>query len=246
MARGPSSRRVLDIDWRHPVYRVEEQVAEGRSRAKAQRKALPADEALNFIKGDDQRPLIVLRECKTCTGTEDALLSRNSDNERTYLLSRWFHCVKLPPDVLEDDHPFRNLFSGDVAAHLFVCNADGTGRRELSGSKMRSRSELWDAMGGAMAANYKQSTKKPLRALANLLDELDGIDLAVNEIETKLEIAIATDGIKDRRTKKLLRKRTDLLTKRSDLFDEVAQAFAMQLKLRIPKKDLDLPAKKAG
>ena len=201
---------------------------------------------MRFIAGKDKRPLLVLRECLTCTGTEDALLTRDSDNERTYLLSQWFHCVKLPPDVLEDDHPFRNLFAGDKAAHLFVCNADGSGRTDLSGSKMRSRKTLWGAMEGAMKSNYKKDSKKPLRTLANLLDDLDQVDRAVSELETKLELAIAKDGPENRRTQKLMKKMADLRAKRTGLYEKVAEAAKLQLKPEVTKSDLDPPTKKTA
>jgi len=245
-ARGPSSRRVLDIDWQHPVYKAETKDTKERTASATQRKALPADEAMEFLADGDKRPLLVLRECTTCTGTEDALLTRNSDNERTYLLSQWFHCVKLPPDVLEKDHPFRNLFAGDTAAHLFVCNSDGSARTDLSGSKMRSRSVLWGAMEQAMVSNYTKSAKKPLRTLANLLDELDQIDLAVSELDTKIELSIAKAGPTDRRTKKLMKKMTGLRAKRADLYEKVAAAAKLELKPEVTKKDLEKPDRKKG
>jgi len=244
-ARGPSSRRILDIQWTHPVHKGARKEGEG-TQSSEQRKALPAAEAMRYIAGKDKRPLLILRECLTCTGTEDALLTRESDNERTYLLSQWFHCVKLPPDVLEDDHPFRNLFAGDTAAHLFVCNADGSGRTNLSGSKMRSRKALWDAMESAMKSNYRKSPRKPLRTLTNLLDDLDQIDLAVSELETKLELAIAKDGPEDRRTKKLMKKMTALRAERTELYEEVAEAAKLQLKPEVTKSDLDPPADEKG
>ena len=244
-ARGPSSRRILDIQWTHPVHKGARKEGEG-TQSSEQRKALPAAEAMRYIAGKDKRPLLILRECLTCTGTEDALLTRESDNERTYLLSQWFHCVKLPPDVLEDDHPFRNLFAGDTAAHLFVCNADGSGRTNLSGSKMRSRKALWDAMESAMKSNYRKSPRKPLRTLTNLLDDLDQIDLAVSELETKLELAIAKDGPADRRTKTLMKKMTALRAERTELYEEVAEAAKLQLKPEVTKSDLDPPADEKG
>jgi hypothetical protein len=76
--------------WDYPVYEPPKQDKEGRTVAKVARQALPADKALAFIAGDDPRPLLVMRECKVCNGTDDALLSRgNIDNEKTILLSRW-------------------------------------------------------------------------------------------------------------------------------------------------------------
>jgi len=85
------------------------------------------------------------RERHTCSGTEDALISSTEDNERTYLLARWFQCVKLPPDVLADDHPFRNPFPGEKPAHLFVANHDGSGRHDLVCTRGASCGTPWRA-----------------------------------------------------------------------------------------------------
>ena len=63
-----------------------------------------------------------MRECERCKGTDHALLSRSLDNEQTVLLTHWFHCVKLPPNVLEAKHPLPNMFlrtkDGERLQHL--------------------------------------------------------------------------------------------------------------------------------
>ena len=111
--RGPSAKSYLRIEWEYPVYVPPEESAAKDTFAKKKRVALSREEAFRFIAGDDPRPLLVLRECKVCNGTDDALLKGGVDNEKTYLLSRWFHCIKLPVDVMEEDHPFHNLFLQD-------------------------------------------------------------------------------------------------------------------------------------
>ena len=84
------------------MYVPPEEPEAKHSTAKKKRKALSREDAFKVIAGNDPRPLLVLRECKVCNGTDDALLKGGIDNERTFLLSRWFHCVKLPVDVLEE------------------------------------------------------------------------------------------------------------------------------------------------
>ena len=155
----------LGIRWKYPGYiaPIDETAAkEGKDRSLSMRRkeALLAGEAFAYLSGEDRRPLLVLRECTTCTGTEDALMTKGADNEKTMLMSRWFHCVKLPPDVLKEGHPFHALFAGDDPAHLFVARWDGSQRRDLTGAQ--SRTELWGVMGDILASEYQ---KKPDKAL---------------------------------------------------------------------------------
>ena len=71
-----------------------------------------------------------MRECNICRGHDLSILSEAQQNDRTLLLSRWFHCVKLPNHVFDPVHPFYGLF-GDpritkrTAPHLFVVGWEG-------------------------------------------------------------------------------------------------------------------------
>jgi exonuclease VII small subunit len=225
--RGPSSHTQLRIDWDHPVYGERAAAIEGRTASIQGRTALPADQALAFIAGDDPRPLLVLRECLHCSGTEDALLARQEDNERTFLLSRWFHCVKLPPDVLEDEHPLRQLFPGEKPAHLFLSNRDGSERHDLDGAQ--SRRELWAAMDRTLAANYEPGFEQALRELYEILDDLDEVDRSLEELERRYELAIAKDGADSPQVKKLHAQLTEKRGKRSDLLARAQRASQLEL-----------------
>jgi hypothetical protein len=157
-----------------------------RTTALPARKALPLAEAFAAIAGEDGRPLLVLRECFKCNGTDDALMTRKEDNERTLVMSRWFHCVKLPPDVLEEDHPFHALFAGEKPGHLFFARRDGTQRKDLNGQQ--SRTELWGLMETYLAADYQRSASASLKPLLALLDRFDRLDA---------ELAAAKDQLDD-------------------------------------------------
>ena len=135
--RGPSSLLELAMDWDHPVYVAPAVVDDGRTIAGEVRRSLPLAQALAYIAKDDPRPLLVLRDCFRCSGTDDALMTKKADNEKTMLMSRWFHCVRLPPDVLQKDHPFNALFPGEKPAHLFVSQSDGSGRASLGNRAIR-------------------------------------------------------------------------------------------------------------
>src|SRR5688572_16913944 len=171
VVRGPSTKSILTLEWNYPVHTPAPlAVAEGGTAAKAVRRALTYEQAFAEIASDDPRPLLVLRECAVCNGTDDALLSRNVDNERTFLLGRWFRCVKLPADVLEDDHPYRSLFPGGRAEHLFLASRDGSQRIALEGE--RSRTELWTAMLAVLSADYASDPERPLKEIRGALDRL--------------------------------------------------------------------------
>lgn len=233
-ARGPSSRTTLGIDWQHATHRAAPAASapSGATVAPARRQALPVADALAQIAGADRRPLLVLRECLQCSGTEDALMSSKEDNERTYLLARWFHCVKLSPDVLEDDHPFRALFPGDKPSHLFIANFDGSARHDLAGE--HSRRELWDAMEGAIAANYKGSAETALSKLGRILDDLDEVDRSLADMETRFELAIAADGAGSSKVKKLQTELTERRAQREELLAAAVRVAALEPKPLVP------------
>lgn len=229
-ARGPSSRTTLAIEWQHPTLPGVGQAAasDGRSTATHQREAMEAKAAHAYLAGEDRRPLLVLRECLTCRGTEDALMSSKEDNERTYLLARYFRCVKLPPDVLEKDHPFAQLFPGDKPAHLFIATADGTFRHELEGT--HSRRELWGAMEQALAASYAETPEKALARFGKILDTLDELDQALTDLETRYELAIAKDGGDSKQVKKLQKEIGEKRGEKAELVAEAVKLGTLPLK----------------
>jgi len=226
--RGPTSRSLLAIDWDHAVVREPTSGEAGRTVAVMQRQALPLERAFAALAGDDPRPLLVLRECLSCTGTDDALLTRQADNERTMVMSQWFHCVKLPPDVLEADHPFHALFdgeSGESPGHLFLAAADGRRRRDLNGQQ--SRTELWGLMEDQLAAHYAEKASPKVKALLRLLDDLDEVDGEIRDTEIRIDEEVESDRIDERKLAKLRRELADLEGEREDLRDEVARVSAL-------------------
>ena len=74
--RGPSAKSYLSIKWDYPVYvPPDEKPVEG-THTKRKRQALSREDVFAQIANDDPRPLLVLRECKVCNGTDDALRSK--------------------------------------------------------------------------------------------------------------------------------------------------------------------------
>jgi hypothetical protein len=185
-SRGPTTRELLKLDWDYVVYTPDVSRSDGTA-VKAQREALPIGTAFQRIAGTDRRPLLVLRECSVCNKTDNALLRPGSDNERTIVLSRWFHCVKLPVDVIEPDQPFNALFPTNDAEHLFVSTIDGTSRIPLESDT--SRPELWAAMGKVLSRSY---ARDPSNAANDILKAHDKLDL----LDQKLaDLSKARDGL---------------------------------------------------
>ncbi|HVS20063.1 MAG TPA: hypothetical protein VMT18_15775 [Planctomycetota bacterium] len=228
--RGPSARDVLQLAWEYPVFTPQAVTTpEGRTSAKQVRKALSAEEAFAAVAGDDPRPLLVLRECFVCNGTDDALLSRGQvDNEKTFLFSRWFHCVKLPPDVLEDDHPFKNLFPGGTSEHLFMATRDGRLRVPLESE--RSRTELWGSMVQVLSADYRSDPQRSLKEIQGLLDDLDAVDLEIARLQTRMDELLETDGPGSRKLDKIQKKLGQAKAERDTLLGEVTKASTLELK----------------
>jgi len=201
------------------------------------RQALTREKAFAQIAGDDPRPLLVLRECKVCNGTDDALLKGGADNEKTFLLSRWFHCVKLPVDVLEEDHPFHALFTQDDVEHLFVCSPDGTNHAPLESDT--SRTKLWKAMHELIEAEYEKRPRKPLKTIAKLLNELDVIDTRLIELRADKDEILVEDGPDSRKLPKLTKEILEAEEELAELHEEIADASELELKRQREAEDAE-------
>ncbi|MGE3173019.1 MAG: hypothetical protein AB7O97_10380 [Planctomycetota bacterium] len=182
--------------------------------------ALPFAEAMELVVANDRRPLLVLRECERCKGTDHALLSRSLDNEQTTLLTHWFHCIKLPTNVLEADHPLTALFKpekeGDRVPHLFFCDPDGSNKAPLPGDQ--SQSELWDTMFQYLDRCYEGNAKKALKEMRRLLNEFDKIDSRMTEIRGAIDREIEKRGPESKKLEKLEKQLAKLEEEREELF----------------------------
>ena len=228
--------------WDYPVYDPGAgEVTEGTS-SRAARKALSREEAIRYIAGDDPRPLLVLRECKVCNGTDEALLKGGSDNEKTFLMSAWFHCVKLPVDVMEENHPFHNLFVEKKPEHLFVCSVDGSEHEPLQ--SQTSRTELWESMRDAIAREYKDKPDRPLKTITALLDKLDDADRRVRELTERRDEILEEDGPDSRKLPKLEKKVEKEEKALAKLKADVQKAY--QIELRRQKTEARRKAEEAA
>ncbi len=191
-------------------------------------RALPLAEAYEFIAADDRRPLLILRECDRCKGTDHALLSRTMDNEQTVLLTRWFRCVKLPTNVLDDKHPFFNLFKkekeGEKVPHLFFADPDGANKRARPGDQPQS--DLWEVMFSYLARCYSEDAKESIKELRQVLGQFDVLDAEENNIKNRIDTEIEKHGpdspkLKkfDADLKKVTKERSKLQSREKELRD---------------------------
>jgi hypothetical protein len=226
--RGPTSRSELRIGWDCPTHVAKKTGEEGKTTAVLARHALGLEEAFAEIAGNDRRPLLVLRECLKCNGTDDALMTRNEDNERTLVMSRWFHCVKLPPDVLEEDHPFHALFAQQKPGHLFLSRFDGSQRKDLTGQQ--SRTELWGLMESYLASEYEKKVDASLKPLMALLDRFDRIDQDIRTAKEQLDTLIEKGRAESSKFKKLQDKLADLEEAKTKARSEAIRLSDLKLK----------------
>lgn len=117
--RGPTSKECLEIEW--DLYVPE--VATDRSQTAARMGALSREDAVARLRGDDDRPLLVLRDC-SCGSHHGGLLQDDLGPESLRIMARWFHCVRLPEAARAPDHPLSALFADD-AWHVLVDSASG-------------------------------------------------------------------------------------------------------------------------
>lgn len=205
MTRKATAKGLLKLDWDYPVAKTFEKEDTGKgTRAASIKKALPRIEAFKQIAGDDPRPLLVMRECSHCVGTDKALLNRSMDSEKTQLLARWFHCVKLPPEVLRLDHPFANLFQGDTPPHLFFCSPDGSNLVTFLGDQKQT--DLWKGMEKVIDVSYKKSPKTAVRAMMRMLSEFDKFDGLEKTYQENIRRRILKDGPDAPQLKKMEKK----------------------------------------
>jgi hypothetical protein len=216
------------MKWDYPVYAPEAGESANGTYSRAQRKALSREEAFAFIAGDDPRPLLVLRECKVCNGTDEALLKGGVDNEKTYLLSAWFHCVKLPVDVMEENHPFHALLTQKTPEHLFVASPDGSNHDPLE--SQTSRTELWKSMQKLLALEYERKPDDSVKQIATLLDKLDAADARIHELAARRDEILEEDGPESRKLPKLAKKIAKEEVERDKLNGEVSKAYRIALK----------------
>jgi hypothetical protein len=185
--------------------------------------------------------MLVLRECKVCNKTDDALLKPGIDNEKTLFLGRYFHCVKLPVDVLAPDHPFNALFPDKSSEHLFVCAPDGSGKIPLESDT--SRVDLWSAMNQVLAQAYTKSPLDVYKQKRTTFDKLDLADIRIVELEGRKAELLEGVGVPKSKLQQVDQELAKAKKERDRLREEILQASELALK---PKAKAPAPSEKSA
>ena len=127
----------------------------------------------------------MLRECVLCKGSDHALFDRRLNNEKTKLLCQWFYCVKLPPKVLDQKHPFRNLFKKKHPPHLFISTWDGKEIVEFSGQQ--TQSQLQKQMVKMIGRAYEKKPAVAVKSMLRFLSEFDKYDGMLHQYEDQIQ-----------------------------------------------------------
>ena len=179
--------------------------------------------------------MLVLRECRLCNGTDDALLSRSGGNERTLIMTRWFNCVKLPIEVLDEDHPFAQLFPEKHPPHLFVARWDGSEPLALRGDM--SRSELTSHLYTMLSSEYQQPAEKTVKSIEKIISQYDVSDEKIARLEIAVDDEIEKNGPESRKLKKLFKQLKDAEADLASLKNQEAKLSKLQLKKPMETRD---------
>ncbi len=235
--RGKTVKSLLKIDWVYPVWKpvVTPSANPGATAAPQIERALPLQQAYELVTDGDRRPVLILRECEKCKGTDHALLAMRLDNEQTVLLTHWFRCVKLPPNVMTENHPFYNLFKrekeGDRIPHLFFVDPDGSNKTELPGDQ--TQTVLWATMFSFLERCYSEDAKAAIKQLRPLLSQYDKCDAEEQLIKNRLDKELEKNGPASPKLKeldadlvKVAKQREKLRAKERELRDLALKSLA--------------------
>ncbi|NQU50094.1 MAG: hypothetical protein HQ519_15695 [Planctomycetes bacterium] len=245
VTHGKTAKKLLRMQWDYPVFQRKalpgevDTTSDDDTVAVATLAALPREEAFLFVAGDDPRPLLLLRECESCNGTDNALLSKTEGNEKTLLMSRWFHCVKLPTHILKEKHPFTKLFTefpGKNVPHLFLTSRDGLLSIPLKGDQ--SPGELWKHMEKVLTYDYNKKPKGVLKEVTKILIQYDNLDAEESIVEEKMQLELEKNGPKSKKLKKLRKELDRIENDRTKLKSKEAKLMDLDLKRKIVEKDL--------
>jgi hypothetical protein len=161
LSRKDTAKSRLNIAWTDTI-------ADGE-------KQLDVKSILQELRGNDPRPLLVLRES---SGDKKLarLLDRVFKNEKFQLVTQFYNCVKLSKDVADQAHPYAKLFGGKNSPHIVLASWDGT---KIKKRLVTSKGKLdWKDVVGVLKVDYKKSADKAVKELSKLLNTFDTLDAA--------------------------------------------------------------------
>ena len=172
------------------------------------------------MRGDDPRPLLILRDCEGCKNKEGDLLKRTLVEERVLLATGWFHCVRFGHEVMEPDHPFHVIFEHERHPHIAMSSWD---LKTFVQVHRAIPKELWKSMKRVLGKDYKKSAESAMKNITKLLTEYDALDDRENALQEQLNTK--RERGKDARAKILEKELAELAEEREEL-------IADEMKLR--------------
>jgi len=233
---GQTAKETMKLEWDYPIFgskklKISSPIPGDKTVAARAERALIRVIAFIDVSKGDLRPLLVLRECKLCNGTDDALLSSYESNEDILMMAKWFHCVKLPPTVLDETHPYHNLFNEKHPPHLFVSKWDGTAHIPLEGDL--SRGELTDNLYTMLGMTYDGKAKPRVKKLKKLLYLYDMLDEKIQRLEITIDDELEKRGPKSKKIAKYRNQLNKALKEMASLKADEEKLY--ELKLKNPK-----------
>lgn len=224
---GSTALDRLKLDWKHPVP------PERNGETTTAAGALPLEEAVALLwTEDDQRPLLVLRECWQCQGTDLPLLYTSANNDRTLLLSKWFRLVKLPSHVMDKNHPFHSLFAGfefgETIPHFYLLAHPGAKPVAFPGDQ--TQASLWKGMSDMIEQRYLGDPAKAIKQWLAVLAQFDVLDATRARLTEELGAARAEQGPDSARAKQLQAKLDEAEQERKDLLEREKKVTDLKLK----------------
>ena len=232
MAGRGTSKEVLAGSWDCPVADSFHKIGH----TVTPRALMSRQEALLFIAGKDPRPLLVLRECTSCRGTDHAVFNRRLKNETVKLLLNWFHCVKLPPTVSKPMHAFNRLFTEPgkrSKVHLFISTRNGKHRIEFDGAQPQS--VFKKGLASIIDKSYEKKPKVALKSMLRFLSRFDMFDQSEQQILRALDAEAEAHGVKTSKHKKLTKKIAQVRAKKAKSMKNAKAVCDLKLRIIDPK-----------
>ena len=148
------------------------------------------------LRGDDPRPLLILRDCDGCKNKEGDLLKRT--------------LLEMNPE-----HPFHVLFDHERHPHIAMSSWD---MKTFVQVHRASPKELWKSMKRVLGKDYKKSAESATKNLAKLLGEYDAID--DREAALQEQLSTKRERGKEARAKILEKELTGLAEEREELIED--------------------------
>jgi hypothetical protein len=216
-ARGRTSKSRLEADWQTPGSAgASKQADAGRTvSGEAKDKGLSLQAALMKLRGDDPRPLLILRDCDGCKNKEGDLLKRTLVNERLLLASGWFHCVRFSHEVMNPEHPYHVIFDHERHPHIALASWD---LKTFTQVHRAGAKDVWKAMKRVIGKDYKKSPESAMKNMIKILSEYDALDDREQALKTQLNTK--RERGKEARARILEKELTALAEEREELIED--------------------------